>query len=143
MPNDAICCNIGHFDTEIDVAWLESQVADGAATKDEIKAADIGAVDRYTFKDTGRSVIILAQSEDAQQGMSWLDTIKAGASPLILERQPISSTLQVTIEGQAVDRNRKTGFSYFQGSNSLSMHGQTLKKGTRIIVAYQSWQAAP
>jgi adenosylhomocysteinase len=61
MPNDAILCNIGHFDTEIDVAWLEQQVADGAATKDEIKAADIGAVDRYTFKDNGRSVIILAK----------------------------------------------------------------------------------
>ena len=25
MPNDAIVCNIGHFDLEIDVAWLESQ----------------------------------------------------------------------------------------------------------------------
>jgi adenosylhomocysteinase len=61
MPNDAILCNIGHFDTEIDVAWLEQQVADGAVTKDEIKAADIGAVDRYTFKDTERSVIILAK----------------------------------------------------------------------------------
>lgn len=61
MPNDAILCNIGHFDTEIDVAWLEKQVANGTVTKDEIKAADIGAVDRYTFKDTGRSVIILAK----------------------------------------------------------------------------------
>jgi adenosylhomocysteinase len=61
MPNDAILCNIGHFDTEIDVAWLEQQVADGAVSKDEIKAAEIGAVDRYTFKDTERSVIILAK----------------------------------------------------------------------------------
>ena len=61
MPNDAILCNIGHFDTEIDVAWLEQQVADGTVTKDEIKAADIGAVDRYTFSDNGRSVIILAK----------------------------------------------------------------------------------
>ena len=61
MPNDAILCNIGHFDTEIDIAWLEKQVADGKATKDEIKAADIGAVDRYTFADTGRSVITLAK----------------------------------------------------------------------------------
>ena len=61
MPDDAILCNIGHFDTEIDIAWLEQQVADGAVTKDEIKAADIGAVDRYTFKKSGRSVIILAK----------------------------------------------------------------------------------
>lgn len=61
MPNDAILCNIGHFDTEIDIAWLEKQVADGKATIDEIKPSDIGAVDRYTFKDTGRSVITLAK----------------------------------------------------------------------------------
>ncbi len=58
MPEDAICCN---FDTEIDVAWLEAEVAAGRATKDEIKPAEIGAVERYTFKDTGRSVIILAK----------------------------------------------------------------------------------
>ncbi|MCO8123026.1 adenosylhomocysteinase [Stieleria sp. TO1_6] len=61
MPEDAILCNIGHFDTEIDVAWLENEVKAGRATKDEIKPAEIGAVDRYTFKESGRSVIILAK----------------------------------------------------------------------------------
>jgi adenosylhomocysteinase len=61
MPNDAILCNIGHFDTEIDIAWLEKQVADGKASCEEIKAAEIGGVDRYTFNDTGRSVITLAK----------------------------------------------------------------------------------
>lgn len=61
MPNDAILCNIGHFDTEIDIAWLEAQVEAGKATKSEIKPADIGAVDRYTFNDSGRSLIVLAK----------------------------------------------------------------------------------
>ncbi|QDT60955.1 Adenosylhomocysteinase [Stieleria bergensis] len=61
MPEDAILCNIGHFDTEIDVAWLEAEVDAGRATKDEIKPAEIGAVDRYTFADSGRSVLILAK----------------------------------------------------------------------------------
>ncbi len=61
MQEDAILCNIGHFDTEIDIAWLEAEVAAGRATKSEIKPADIGAVDRYTFGETGRSVIILAK----------------------------------------------------------------------------------
>ncbi len=60
MPNDAIICNIGHFDTEIDVAWLEAQVEAGKMQKENIKPADIGAVDRYTFED-GHSVMILAQ----------------------------------------------------------------------------------
>lgn len=61
MAEDAILCNIGHFDTEIDVAWLDAQVAAGRATKDEIKSEKEGAVDRYTFKDTGRSILILAK----------------------------------------------------------------------------------
>ena len=61
MPTDAIICNIGHFDLEIDVAWLEAQVKNGKATKVNVKPSEVGAVDRYTFKDTGRSVILLAQ----------------------------------------------------------------------------------
>ncbi len=61
MKNDAIICNIGHFDIEIDVAWLESQVKSGAAKKVNIKPSDLGAVDRYTFKESGRSVLLLAE----------------------------------------------------------------------------------
>ena len=53
MPNDAIVCNIGHFDTEIDVAWLN---ANESLSKEEIKPQ----VDRYTFED-GHSVILLAE----------------------------------------------------------------------------------
>jgi adenosylhomocysteinase len=56
MKNDAIICNIGHFDIEIDVAWLDAQVKAGKATKVEVKPQ----VDRYTFKN-GRSVILLAE----------------------------------------------------------------------------------
>jgi len=61
MKNDAVICNIGHFDIEIDVAWLEDQVKAGKAKKVNIKPANLGTVDRYTFKDTGRSVLLLAE----------------------------------------------------------------------------------
>lgn len=53
MPNDAIVCNIGHFDLEIDVAWLENQPD---IQKENIKPL----VDRFTFSD-GHSVIVLAE----------------------------------------------------------------------------------
>jgi adenosylhomocysteinase len=53
MQNDAIVCNIGHFDVEIDMAWLNSQKN---VKKVEIKPQ----VDRYTFP-TGRSILILAE----------------------------------------------------------------------------------
>ncbi len=53
MKNDAIVCNIGHFDLEIDMAWLQSQ---SDVKKVEIKPQ----VDRYTFPD-GHSIIVLAE----------------------------------------------------------------------------------
>ena len=56
MRNDAIVCNIGHFDNEIDVAWLEKKVADGTAKKESIKPQ----VDRYTFSNDV-SIILLAE----------------------------------------------------------------------------------
>ena len=53
MPNDAIVCNIGHFDLEIDVNWLMSQ--------DDIEHEEIKPqVDKYTFAD-GHSIILLAE----------------------------------------------------------------------------------
>jgi adenosylhomocysteinase len=57
MPNDAIVCNIGHFDNEIDVAGLDKLVAAGNWSKLEIKPQ----VDRYTNKKTGRSILLLAE----------------------------------------------------------------------------------
>ena len=61
MSDDAILCNIGHFDTEIDIAWLEAEVDDGRATKVVIKSEKEGAVDRYTFAKSGNSVLTLAK----------------------------------------------------------------------------------
>ena len=53
MKNDAIVCNIGHFDCEIDVAGLESYPG---IKKTQIKPL----VDRYTFPN-GNSIILLAE----------------------------------------------------------------------------------
>lgn len=53
MPNDAVVCNIGHFDLEIDVAWLNNQPG---ISKETVKPQ----VDRYTFED-GHSIILLAE----------------------------------------------------------------------------------
>ncbi len=53
MRNDAIICNIGHFDLEIDVAAVEAREG---IEKVNIKPQ----VDRYTFPD-GHSVILLAE----------------------------------------------------------------------------------
>src|SRR5690349_20666821 len=52
MKHGAIVCNIGHFDTEIDMAWLNKTYG---KTKDVIKPQ----VDKYTIN--GKDIIVLAE----------------------------------------------------------------------------------
>jgi adenosylhomocysteinase len=52
MKDKTIVCNIGHFDNEIDMTWLNDTHGD---TKVEIKAQ----VDKYTIK--GNDIIVLAE----------------------------------------------------------------------------------
>ncbi len=51
MKDKVIVCNIGHFDNEIDVLWLNNN-----AVKEEIKPQ----VDKYTLKN-GNDIILLAE----------------------------------------------------------------------------------
>jgi adenosylhomocysteinase len=53
LKDKAIVCNIGHFDNEIDMAWLNTTYGH---TKDEIKPQ----VDMYTLEDN-KNVIVLAE----------------------------------------------------------------------------------
>merc|ERR1712056_70429 len=52
MKDDAIVCNIGHFDCEIDVKWIE----ENCEKKTNIKPQ----VDRFTLKN-GKNIILLAE----------------------------------------------------------------------------------
>ena len=53
MKDKAIVCNIGHFDNEIDMAWLNENYG---STKSEIKPQ----VDLYTLEE-GKEIIVLAE----------------------------------------------------------------------------------
>ena len=64
MRHNAIVCNIGHFDNEIDIAGLEAMVQQGLVEKITIKEEVHG----WEFKNTthgpnggGHSIIILAE----------------------------------------------------------------------------------
>jgi adenosylhomocysteinase len=52
MKDKAIVCNIGHFDSEIDIAWLKTN---HGKSKVEIKPQ----VDKYTI--VGKDILILAE----------------------------------------------------------------------------------
>ena len=57
MKHNAIVCNIGHFDNEIDMAGLEAMAERGEVEKIEIKPQ----VHEWRFAETGRSILILAE----------------------------------------------------------------------------------
>ncbi|XP_028826048.1 adenosylhomocysteinase [Denticeps clupeoides] len=52
MKDDSIVCNIGHFDCEIDVSWLNKNAEEKVNIKPQ--------VDRYLMKN-GRHIIVLAE----------------------------------------------------------------------------------
>jgi len=57
MKHNAIVCNIGHFDDEIDMAGLERMRRNEEVEKIEIKPQ----VHEWKFKKTGRSIIVLGE----------------------------------------------------------------------------------
>lgn len=56
MKDGAIVCNIGHFDSEIDVAWLEAEVKKGKVKEENIKPQ----VDKFTLPN-GNALVLLSR----------------------------------------------------------------------------------
>lgn len=52
MRNDAVVCNIGHFDVEIDIKWINENAVEKVNVKPQ--------VDRYLLRN-GRHIIVLAE----------------------------------------------------------------------------------
>ena len=52
MREDAIVCNIGHFDSEIDVAWIRANASECIEVKPQ--------VERILIRESGRRILLLA-----------------------------------------------------------------------------------
>lgn len=63
MKDYAILCNIGHFDSEIDIAWLEKNKK---IEKFNIKPQ----VDRYQWKESRKNLIVLASGRLVNLGLA-------------------------------------------------------------------------
>ena len=91
MKNEAILCNIGHFDSEIDIAWLENP-------KNGVKEESIKPqVDHFIFPD-GKKLIVLARGRLVNLGcatghpsfvMSASFTTRCWRSWLCREKYPL------------------------------------------------------
>ena len=59
MKSDAIVCNIGHFDDEIDIAYLNDR-ADIEKVNIKTDNMEGGPVDKYIYPD-GKAILVLAE----------------------------------------------------------------------------------
>jgi adenosylhomocysteinase len=99
LPEDAIVCNIGHFDCEIDVQWLESNCANKQTIKPQ--------VDRYTMK-SGRHVIVLASGRLVNLGCA------TGHPSFVMSNSFCNQTMaQIELWQNNKDNKYKSGEVYF------------------------------
>ncbi|CAD6893237.1 unnamed protein product [Tilletia controversa] len=98
MRDDAIVCNIGHFDIEIDVAWLKANAKSVVNIKPQ--------VDRFEMK-SGRHVLLLADGRLVNLGCA------SGHPSCIMSFSFCNQTLaQVELWKNNTDNKYKTGQVY-------------------------------
>ena len=101
MKHNAIVCNIGHFDNEIDMAGLESLALAGEVEKIEIKPQ----VHEWRFKNTthgpkggGHSILVLAEGRLVNLGCA------TGHPSLVMSASFTNQTIaQIELHGHAED----------------------------------------
>ena len=93
MKHGSIVCNIGHFDTEIDMAWLN---ANYGSTKDVIKPQ----VDKYSIH--GKDIIVLAEGRLVNLGCA------TGHPSFVMSNSFTNQTLaQIELWTRAADYEKK------------------------------------
>ncbi len=107
MKDGAILCNIGHFDSEIEVAWLEKNP--------EIKEENVKPqVDEYVFPD-GKKLILLARGRLVNLGCA------TGHSSFVMSNSFSNQVLaQIALWNNAVHgKDTLTGMSFKPGTVSV------------------------
>ena len=98
MKNEAIVCNIGHFDDEIDMAWLEAQ---DNITEENVKPQ----VDQFIFPD-GKRITVLARGRLVNLGCA------TGHPSFVMSNSFTNQTLAQMALWQAEEGKYETGQVY-------------------------------
>ena len=69
-----------------------------------------------------------------------IDDIVGAASAAKLQYEPVSSSLQVTLDNVKLTRSRQVGFDYRRSSNALAFIGVPYGAGSTVIVSYYRYQ---
>ena len=69
-----------------------------------------------------------------------IDGVVGAASPVKLTHVPITTSMTATLDGQVIQRSRKSGFVYAAASNTLAFINVNYGKGSVVIASYSRWQ---
>lgn len=115
MKNDAIVCNIGHFDIEIDVAWLKSAAKSVQSIKPQ--------VDRFLMP-SGRHIILLAEGRLVNLGCA------TGHSSFVMSCSFTNQVLAQIMLYKAEDESFKKKYVEF----GLGLEAAETKKGGKLEI---------
>ncbi|KAL3231431.1 Adenosylhomocysteinase [Nakaseomyces bracarensis] len=113
MPEDAIVCNIGHFDIEIDVAWLKANAKECINIKPQ--------VDRYLMS-SGRHIILLANGRLVNLGCA------TGHSSFVMSCSFSNQVLAQIALFKADDKAFRTKFVEFEKTGPFEVGVHVLPK---------------
>ena len=94
---------------------------------------------RDLAQDLGGQVGDVCQKNLGNTLQAIIDSIVARASPMVLERVPVSASLAVALDAVAVKRSRTNGFAFRAENNSLVFINVKYKKGSEVIASYSRW----
>ena len=113
MKNDAIVCNIGHFDIEIDVAWLKKNAKSVTNIKPQ--------VDRFLMA-SGRHIILLAEGRLVNLGCA------TGHSSFVMSCSFTNQVLAQIMLFKAEDKAFREKYVEFGQTGKLEIGVYTLPK---------------
>lgn len=113
MPEDAIVCNIGHFDIEIDVAWLKENAKECINIKPQ--------VDRYLMA-SGRHIILLANGRLVNLGCA------TGHSSFVMSCSFSNQVLAQIALFKSEDKAFRTKFAEFEKTGPFQVGVHVLPK---------------
>ncbi|GMM47670.1 adenosylhomocysteinase [Pichia kluyveri] len=113
MPEDAIVCNIGHFDIEIDVAWLKDNAVECINIKPQ--------VDRFLMK-SGKHLILLADGRLVNLGCA------TGHSSFVMSCSFSNQVLAQIALFKANDEKFRTTYPEFEKTGPFNVGVHILPK---------------
>jgi len=110
--------------------------------------APVADLPRCVIEGNRGAVIPINTATDAEISAAMariVEAIAGAASPFVLERTPITSTLKVRVGGVDIPRSRDQGFDYDQATRAIVFYGDRYRPamGVDVVISYRVWQPCP